>query len=141
MELFSIRIQRTFQLVSTLFEVAHSVISSILNEADGWREMLNSVAFIIAGSKKPPIFVSLTIIRLQVQSLLSDKKAYSRRCISSVIQSGMQMQNFIPENDSRKSLRISEVWYISVVFSWDSKKATESAIFYCTKLHIFADST
>jgi len=26
--------------------------------------MLNSVAFIIAGSKKPPIFVSLTIIRL-----------------------------------------------------------------------------
>jgi len=35
-----------------------------LNEADDWREMLNSVAFIIAGSKKPPIFVSLTIIRL-----------------------------------------------------------------------------
>ena len=40
------------------FEVAHSVISSILNGADGWREMLNSVAFIIAGSKKPPFFCS-----------------------------------------------------------------------------------
>jgi hypothetical protein len=47
-----------------LFEVAHSVISSILNGADGWREILNSVVFIIAGSKKPPFFVSLTIIRL-----------------------------------------------------------------------------
>ena len=61
----NIRIPQVFTLIHHfLFEVAHSVISSILNGADGWREMLNSVAFIIAGSKKPPFFVSLTIIRL-----------------------------------------------------------------------------
>jgi len=43
----------------------HSIFRSENKTAEKWRgSNPNEDAFIIAGSKKPPIFVSLTIIRL-----------------------------------------------------------------------------
>ena len=46
----------------------------------------------------------------------------TRFCFFSIIQEGLQMYILTPKNESRKSLRISEIWYNSVVFPWDSKK-------------------